>query len=266
MSTRQLNRLTTALAALNAAQAPQRANPGGRAGRRRRRRARGVGGSLQTAPASAPTAGSAIVNRGRTIPRISMVGDSTIVQNTEVLASLNTSAAFTLSTHPLIVGNPTWLRGVAGNFSRFRWRRLRVIYIPACPTSTTGQIAMGLSYDAGDAAATGIDQIQAMFHSVSGPFWAGFEGTGLLGGAQRPIGSLPGAMALEVDCERISQTYWRFITLTGYNSLGSSDKDVFLPAQLFVGRSGGPAIDVLAGNLYLQYEVELVEPIPTLLN
>jgi hypothetical protein len=125
---------------------------------------------------------------------------------------------------------------------------------------------MGLSYDAADPAATSIDQVQSMYHSVSGPMWAGFEGTGLLGGALRTIGSLPGAMAMEVDCERISQTYWRVLPIAGYNSLGGSDKDVFLPVQLFVARVGGPAIDVTAGNVYVQYEVEFVEPLPSSLN
>lgn len=221
---------------------------------------------MQSTTATAPAAGSAIVNRGRNMPRMTTNGDSVIVQNTEVLRAFNTSAAFALTTHPLIASNPTWLRGVALNFSRYRWRRLRLIYVPACPTSTTGQIAMGLSYDASDPAASGIDQIQAMYHSVSGPFWAGFEGTGLLGGAQRSVASLPGAMAIEVDCDRIGQTYWRVLPITGYDSLGGSDKDVFLPVQLFVGRTGGPAIDVTAGNLFVQYEVELIEPIPTLLN
>jgi hypothetical protein len=217
---------------------------------------------------TAPSAGSSIIRRTVIPPKINTIGRSTYVRNTELLSSIGTIAlgAFNTSRGRLIPGNLTWLTGVASNFSKWRWHFLKIVYVPVCPTVTTGQVVMCLGYDATDVPPTTLVQAQSTFESVTAPVWAGFNGTSELN-TYKPIKS-PGAVCINVDVTRLGgatgDNYYRFITNTNIAAQTDVDKNIFCPGHVDISTAGGVALVV--GNVFLEYVVELIEPIPFVLN
>jgi hypothetical protein len=217
---------------------------------------------------TAPSAGASIIRRTVIPPKISTVGKSTLVRNTELLTTVSTLAAGAFNTNRgrIIPGNLTWLSGVAANFSKWRWHFLKIVYVPVCPTVTTGQVVMCLGYDATDVPPTTLIQAQSTFESVSAPVWAGFNGTSELN-TYKAIKS-PGAVCINVDVTRLGgptgDSFYRFITNGNIAAQTDVDKNIFCPGHVDISTAGGLA--VLVGNVFLEYVIELIEPIPLLLN
>jgi len=196
-------------------------------------------------------------------PAVNTRGDSVIVGNSEILFEVATAAsgAFGTDLIALNMQNLNWLSGVAANYSKFRWRKLRLVYIPACSTSTSGSVTMGLQYQYTETAPTTIIQAAAYYRSVTSPVWAGYEGAPLLFDSQfKP--PMAGAVALDVDVARFSQPWYpvSFATQSGV------DADQFVPVSLVISSSGGPTSSTLVGYVHDVYLVELIEPVPSALN
>lgn len=217
-----------------------------------------------------PAAGSTIVRRGNLVPKIKTSENSTFVCNTELInnGDLGTTAAFAATTLPLIPSNFGWLVGLGNLFSKWRWHYLRVIYIPTCPSSTTGKVNMGFLYDAADIAYANFFQAQVAYEAITFPCWAGYEGSNLLNHFGLTPG--PGAVVSTLDCDRLGgpngDSFYRTITLASFNLQSNVDKNIFCPALLNVVQTGGPAVSVNMGSLMVEYCIELVEPIASGIN
>lgn len=243
---------------------------GGRAARRRRRRRRVRSGNVasngSTTMVSAPSAGSALVRRAAQVPRMLTSGEATRVCNTEMISAITNPLAFAqgdVYMHPAFF---PWLKTVAAGFSKWRWIRLRFIYIPVCPTNTAGQLVLGLAYDVSDNAPTTSVQLQQAYKSVTSPVWAGFEGSALMNNMDARTQAFPGAVALDVDTARLGTPYYRFQSNTDILAMSLPEQDVFVPGRIFFAREGGVATPVTVGNLFAQYEVELIEPVAPEMN
>jgi hypothetical protein len=156
--------------------------------------------------------------------------------------------------------NLLWLNGIAASFSKWRWVRLRVIYVPQVPATTAGKLALGLGYDYQDLAPTSMQEIQMMQSSVSSPVWAGFEGACLMHDLNRSVSSVAGAVALDLDVTRCDKPWYKYITSAAFGALAPSERNIYGPAEVWIGTSGGVA--GTAGDIFCSYEVDLIEPFP----
>lgn len=218
---------------------------------------------------TAPISGSSIVRRKLQIPKIITSNSSTFVCNTELannVVGIALGAFFTVreSLYPPYVG---WLSGVAVNYSKWRWVYLRAIYIPLCPTTTTGQVVLSLGYDFNDTVPT-LNTAQQAYRSVSTPPWGGFEGTMLMNSPQAKPGA--GSVVVDVDTSRFGSgsalTYYRFVNQTTFGAANANDKNIYCPAYLDYSTFGGPAVQATFGNIYWEYCIELIEPIAASVN
>jgi hypothetical protein len=256
---KELTKLSTAVTELHKCM-----EPGIKKGKKRRRS--GTVARNNSYSVTAPSAGSVVVNRQFSTPQIRTMGSSTYVRNTEPIQSITTAAAgaFLTLRATLIPSNIPWARGVASNFSRWRWNYLRFIYIPNCPTTTSGEIVMGLGYDFSDTAPTSVVDTQLCYNSVTSPYWAGYEGANLMNnfGAAKTMG----CVTVDVDVRRLGANsgnqFYRYMGITTFNALANkNDQNIYSPGYLDISLLGGPAAATNVGTIFAEYVLELIEPV-----
>lgn len=188
------------------------------------------------------------------------------IVETEALTTLTTKAAVTVNTNHLIPLSFTgFLAGIASNFSKWRWIKLRLIYIPECTDETPGTINFGLLFDAADLAPTTGNQMSMMSGFTTTRMSNGFAGASALDHPNMVISKE--AIYVDVDCTKFAQRWYPFINTAGLASLTvASDINMYSPARLVYLRQNGPATDVAGGTIYAQYDIELASPVPTALN
>jgi hypothetical protein len=225
-------------------------------------------GDIRTVRQAAPAAAGDIVSRPRSMPRMQTRNGGFYVCNTELVIELNSPAVLGAFqnvqhfTHPSFC---TWLNTIGLNFSKFRWIRARYIYIPGTPTTTAGRVTLGMSYDTVDVAPTTTIAASAAYKSVSCPVWAGYEGSTLLNNLSTPVGSIGGAVAIDIDTNRFANPWYKIQAAATINGFTPTDRNMYVPCILNLSMLGGP-VSALMGSIYLQYEVEMIEPIIALAN
>ena len=156
-----------------------------------------------------------------------------------------------------------WLRGVAANWSKWRWLSLKFIYIPTCPTSVSGSVHMGFLYDQSDSTPATVAEMAALRGYTTGPVWSGSEAAVMLSDVSRACP--PGAICASLDVTKLSKPWYSYVTsttLTTSITLDPSLGNIYVPARLVILTADGSATDAVSvGRLYVQYEVELIERI-----
>lgn len=220
---------------------------------------------------TAPVSGGNIINRSAVQPFITTLNDSTLVTNTESIYTIAAVNAFATARMPFTPFQTQWLDGIATNFSKWQWRYLRYIYIPACPTSSTGTITMSPGYDMDDVVATNTNFLMKGFRSVTAPLWAGWEGSSALHNYSDPIPK--GAVSVEIDVTAFKGgnelTKYPYISGTTYISNTSSlahagISNMYSPGYLDIATE--LATPPTNGYIFCQYQIELFEPITSQLN
>lgn len=187
--------------------------------------------------------------------------------HTELAGTVSISSAVTSQVIQCIPSVLPWLAGVGANWGRWRWLSLRYTYIPATATTTLGTIALGMIYDSQDAVPTSLAQMSALSGFSSGAVWSGSDGSVLLQTA-RKVPCPPGAICADLNI-RERQKEWRYITSGTLTTLGvsSAEANIYVPARLYVGTVGGTGAAATAvGNLYVTYDVELIDPVSSASN
>jgi len=245
-------------------------SPGSRRRTRRRRRVRQIGGMTpgyqMVSPVVPPVSAGVIVGSSNPVFRSGREGELRL-QNVEFVTQVGTQATYTGASIRVAPFSFSWLNGISANFSKFRWVSVRFIYVPACPTTTSGQVAMALEYDVPDSIPTSLQAISPMKGFVTCPAWAGYEGADLLCDPNKP--PRPGAIVTNVDVARFDKLWYPYITSADFTTtIGvlSQGGNIYVPATLVYAAMGGPATSVLGGNIFVQYDVELIEPIVSTLN
>lgn len=208
----------------------------------------------------APSAGGAILRNREPMLRPSR--DKLIVSHTEPIFTVNggLAGAFVVAQGNLAPFNFPWMNGIAVNYSKWRWLKIDLIYIPSVPTTTSGEVCMALVYDRNDTNPVSFAALQQFYRAVSGPVWAGYEGSSLLN--RHDIATCPGAVVLPVDTSRFGFAWYRYITQAAFIALGSvSDQNLYLPCALVAGDQGAPGAQLL-GRVFARYTIEFIEPIP----
>jgi hypothetical protein len=205
----------------------------------------------------APASGGIIVTKKGT-PQFRTNRESTIVCNTELYSNLNFAAAGVYSVFNLAIipGLPAWLAGLSDLYSKYRWRKARLIYVPVCPTSTPGQVGMALTYDRQDADPLDMQALSQMNRAVIFPPYAGYNGASMLSSGKIH----PEAVYLDLDVSLLEKTYYNVIQPATLTALANAVQTSYVPATVKIGHEGGPLLATRSGTLYIQYEIEFIEP------
>jgi hypothetical protein len=126
---------------------------------------------------AAPTAYGAVSGQKKVFPLQAGSGSTLIVQNYELVHAQNGSAGvFSAGGDVMNPGLPSsypWLSGIAKQYTRFRWKALRYIYVPTCSTTTAGSVFFYPSYDSYDSGPTSLAQVAVSENSCIGNAWFG---------------------------------------------------------------------------------------------
>lgn len=219
--------------------------PGQGVSRNARRRRNAASSMVQSAPSAFGTSfsGGAPVYYGGAKPGVLRLA------HTEELTTLVGTTAFTSSAHGGVPGAFVWLNGVSQAFSRFRWVRFRAWYSTTSGTSDRGDVSLGIMYDALDSTPQSMTEASALANSKTVPVWSR---------------SGPDTV-LELDCSRLSKPLWPYLAPEEALDLSPEDLVSYVPFWLLVSKqtslNGQPV-----GRVYVQYEVELSDPIPSRMN
>lgn len=204
--------------------------------------------------------------------RIKTDGRSTTLEHCEPIQDISIGSALQVSRLDLIPSTFPWLNAMAQNYSKFKWHFLQLYFIPSCPTTTPGSVALGLTYDDLDtnvSSTTTFNQVAVLNRSVVSPVWGGASGSAYL---HRNGNAVPlDAVCVEVDTGKLDKPYYKYITQAQLGTLnqtapGVAASGMYVPCSYVVAVSNGPSTAVFAGRIFAKYKVELLEPIPATLN
>lgn len=195
------------------------------------------------------------VTRNR-IPRSISSSNGLIVSHCEPFqtTSLTALGVLNYTTLALIPSVFNYLTGIASNFSKFTWLKLHIYYVPSCPTSTQGECAMANFYDFQDAGGATFVQVAQMKNGISFPPWGGGPEAG------------KDAVVIDVDVKDFDKPRYNYITVASFNALTSSDKNNYSPVNLATATQGSTAAVSIAGRIWVDYTIRLIDPIPSAIN
>nr|WRQ65452.1 structural protein [Tolivirales sp.] len=235
-------------------------NGGGGGKRRNRRRNRGRAqagdmarsyGSgpndrLRTVYSSVPAAAGFQVPRGFSMKQN---GDVISISRCELWSEIQagTTENFTApATHPLIPARLDWLKGIAQNFSKWRWRSLSFKYAPTTSTTTSGGFGRGFGYDMAEATPAALATVAAFDQFRMAAFWAADTDNGIV-----------------ADIGRFSRDWYPFIGLGPFSAIALAlDRNVYSPGYISEYTSvSSVADDTTVGLLWACYTIELADPV-----
>nr|WRQ65410.1 structural protein [Tolivirales sp.] len=219
-------------------------------------------GVIEVQKIEAPVASSEIIlRRGQPIIRQPSV-NMTFVSNSENVLSVAQAVAFGTTRVNLIPSAFPWLNNMATCFSKFRWKQLRLIYIPNCSTATNGLAVLSPGYDTGDAVPTTIQQAQQSFRAVSFPVWGGANGCDE---PNRPSFASPpvGSAIVDLDVKRFNQAWYSYNPSTNPVTAGAT-RNTYVPCFMDLSTGAGSVLPV--GIVMAKYQIEFIEPVAFGLN
>lgn len=130
-----------------------------------------------------------------------------------------------------------WLASIAGNYDQYRFKRLRLVYVPLCPTSTFGRASLVYDPDSSDTIPADRVGLSNMACAAEGPIW--------------------GQIKLDVKLSDTNKWYYG-----ATSSIGTTIGAYLNQGQFaFCTYGTGSAID--CGEVYAVYDVELKDPQPS---
>lgn len=101
-------------------------------------------------------------------------GSSVVIRHTEFLWDHAGSVLFewdSILLNPALHQYFPWLAAIAGRYEKYRFKKLRVLYRPACPTTTPGRVILAVDHDAADAGPETKQQMLSYFGAQVGAPW-----------------------------------------------------------------------------------------------
>lgn len=158
-----------------------------------------------------------------------------------------------------------WLHRIAQNYSKFRFRKLSMSYVPYVGTGTTGYIAMGSFYESEDAikynAVGTLPNLSSQPEFTVGPLYAG----NAISSHDAAVNSA-NWLGIEFDCKRMSDNFtkWFYVDPASSVSLGTGNEArLNQTVPCYTGLQwnlSGATGSVLVGSIYVTYEVEFIQP------
>nr|AGP50168.1 coat protein [Turnip rosette virus] len=166
---------------------------------------------------------------------------------------------------------PTRLKGLATSWSKFKWRAIKFVYMPICPTTETGSVHFGFLYDTVDNLPGTVGEISTLQGYSTGPAWAGTSGNELLElgvYAETP----KDAVVARMDARRADKKYYPIVSttqLTKSLTVDASLGNTYVPARLAIVTADGTAAadkPKTVGRLYAVFCIDLIDTIASSLN
>lgn len=131
--------------------------------------------------------------------------------------------------------NP-WLNRMAGNYEFYKFHSFKICYEPQCSTTTSGYVLITVDYDTNDPAPQDKQQAMAYKGSVRAAPWTSCE-----------------FICDKADLSRRKSYFTRPAT-------SGSELALYNVGRIFVCTGGNPVGQPTLGELYVEYEVELITP------
>lgn len=212
-----------------------------------------------------------LTNRGNTTvlkkfpPVIRTSADTCIIKNKELCFGASTaSASDGINKVGLNPADPNvfgWLSSIAGRYTYYRWKKLKVMYQTGCDTNINGSVNMAVFYDiedlnqwwAGTFPLNGISQVEGY---TAGPYW---------GSTITCHKDLTHSAEIEVNVDvqkAHMRTQWCLVDRTsspptGAEGLNNQSVPVFLGWVMTANGSGSTR---WVGAVHVEYEIELRHP------
>lgn len=185
-------------------------------------------------------------------PNVSMrpsIGDTrsiTMSRTGEIIQLLGTAT----TSSPFIAGATSVapysflsLSTLALNFSKFRWIRMKVYYVP-CAQNVSGTVSYSFQYDCADLTPASIFESSIAQGVVTQQYCA------------------TSPFSIQMDTKNLLRKYYLVTTAATANAMTTVDRNLYVPAVLSYSVSGGAgASSVTAGYLAVDYTIELADPI-----
>lgn len=181
---------------------------------------------------SAPAAQGAVI-------RVAANANRVRISHTEFIGTIAGSIAFTalgVSINPGLAGTFPWLSNMAAIFEQYKVVSLQFIYVPSCPTTTTGNIMMSVDYDSTDPSPGSKAVQMTMADAVSSTAWNG--------------------TSLPVQPRRLSQ---RGNLFTRSGVVPGTDIKTYDIGIFYISTQGQAGTSIV-GDVYVQYNMELSMP------
>lgn len=134
-----------------------------------------------------------------------------------------------------------WLSQIAANYDRYRFKRLRLVYVPLCPTTEGGRVTMLYDVDSTDPIPLDRQALSNYHCSSEGAPWA----------------------TQYLDCKLSDNSKWYYTDGTSSNSLTNNTLNATLDqGQFFAATYAGTSTNSI-GEIYALYDVELTDPQPS---
>lgn len=177
-------------------------------------------------------------------PRFNMIRGRYSVGNKEFMANLQPSSAGSSELNVLEFNAQVglaemfpWLSTIANTHQRYRVHKLKFEYVPVCGTTTRGRIILAFSIDPTETAPISMSQITQYPNYEANSVWT------------------PITLVANLS-DRQDELYTRAGAVT------NTDIKTYDLGKLFVGISDTTDTDTI-GQLFVEYEVELMTPKPT---
>lgn len=165
-----------------------------------------------------------------------LIGTVSIINGTVVTSPTGPSGQSVYTMSPSNSNLFPWLSRVASNYDYFRFNRARLVYVPLCPTTTSGRVMLGFDPDATDGIPYDRSALASYSCSTDGSAW--------------------GISKLDLELPT-NQPWFQNNNLTATSMYSTSAQ-----GQLFYATWGGTA-SIVAGELYILYDVTLKDPQPS---
>lgn len=134
-----------------------------------------------------------------------------------------------------------WLSQIAANYDKYRFKRLRLVYIPLCPTTEAGRVTLCYDVDSTDPIPLDRQSISNYHCSSEGAPWA----------------------TQYLDCKLSDNSKWYYTDASGINTLSTSPLNANLDQGQFFAVTYSGSSSNSVGEIYALYDVELTDPQPS---
>lgn len=165
----------------------------------------------------------------------------------DILAANSAPSAFQATQFALNPGQVAtfpWLSSVAKNFESYRFRKLKFFYETEAPSSLGGSLVQSVDYDATDAAPLTKQQAMAYRNAVRSAPWEPCAHT-----------------SAQEDLNKRKTYYVRPGALPRDQAGNPSDIKMYDTGNLFVCTQNVTTASAVCGELYVEYDVDLMTPI-----
>lgn len=203
------------------------------------------------ANAVAPVANSVQIRR--TKPKFRNTKGIVRIMHKELVTSINASTV--VATTPRVNGVSAyqvnagcgsafpWLAQIATNYDFYRFKRVRLVYVPMCPTTQDGRVMLGYDVDSTDLLPLDRQAMSSYSCSTEGSAWA----------------------VQSLDCALADNSKWFYTDSAGVGTVSGAHNALLDQGQFFAATYGSSGAAQL-GEVYVLYDVEFKDPQPSAAN